>query len=299
MGISLVWDYVARTLVMSMPSFVPKALKRYNFRPRSRTAHSPGGFIRPVYGAKQQLVTEDESPLLDLADVRRIQSIVGTFLWYCRVVDSTALVALGILSSEVAQATMATARKAEDILQYFHSYPSAAVTFHASEMRLFIHSDASYLSECRAGSRLGGIEYLGSTGDADKPPTNGAVNIISCRSDVVVSSACEAEWAALYKMCREACDTRETLANLSYPQPPTLLTSDNQCAVGLSNGTVKPRRSKAMDMRFHWVNDRVRQGQFAVRWAPGTDNFADFFTKLHPVSHHKFMRTYYVDDITV
>jgi hypothetical protein len=38
-----------------------------------------------------------------------------------------------------------------------------------------------------------------------------------------------------------------------------------------------------MDMRFHWVKCRVEQGQFIVRWAPGKNNYADFFTKLHPV----------------
>jgi hypothetical protein len=52
-----------------------------------------------------------------------------------------------------------------------------------------------------------------------------------------------------------------------------------------------------MDMRFHWTKDRVRQGQFIIRWAPGNTNFADFFTKLHPPKHHKLMRQYYVKDL--
>lgn len=85
-------------------------------------------------------------------------------------------------------------------------------------MVLFIRSHASYLSEPRAGSRLEGIECLGSAVDADKPPTNGTINIMSCRSDVLVSSAGETEWADLYTMIREACDTRGSLVNLLYPQ---------------------------------------------------------------------------------
>jgi hypothetical protein len=39
-----------------------------------------------------------------------------------------------------------------------------------------------------------------------------------------------------------------------------------------------------MDMRFHWVRDRVRQGQFNIQWRPGAVNLADFFTKALPVS---------------
>ncbi|KAJ1427502.1 hypothetical protein B484DRAFT_397167, partial [Ochromonadaceae sp. CCMP2298] len=37
-----------------------------------------------------------------------------------------------------------------------------------------------------------------------------------------------------------------------FPQGPTPLISDNKCAVGIGNSTVKIRRTKAMDMRWHW-----------------------------------------------
>jgi hypothetical protein len=62
-------------------------------------------------------------------------------------------------------------------------------------MILFVHSD---------GSRLGVLEYLGSKGDEDKPPTNGLVHVISTRADVVTSSACETEWAVIFKACKES-----------------------------------------------------------------------------------------------
>jgi hypothetical protein len=166
-------------------------------------------------------------------------------------------------------------------------------------MILRLHTDASYLSERNAGSRLGAIEYFGSEGDEDLPPTNGCINVMCCRSDVVTASACEAEWASIFKACREAIETRQIAEDLGHPQGPTLVTSDNKCAVGLSNDTVKPKRSKAMDMRFHWVKDRVKQGQFIIRWAPGDVNYADFFTKLHSDKHHQLMRQYYVQDLII
>ena len=226
-------------------------------------------------------------------------SIIGTFLWYCRVLDYTGLVALGQLGQEVAHPTQHSLERAQDILRYFATYPAASVKYSASDMILRIHTDGSYLSENRAGSRIGGIEYFGSEGDEDQPPSNGCVNVVCCRSDVVVSSACEIEWAAIFKTCKEAVETRQVAANLGHPQQATLVTSDNKCAVGLSNDTLKPKRSKAMDMRFHWTQDRVRQGQFIVRWAPGDTNFADFFTKLHPAKHHQLMRQYFVQDLTI
>ena len=48
-----------------------------------------------------------------------------------------------------------------------------------------------------------------------------------------------------------------------------------------------------MDMRFYWVQDRVRQGHFIVYWKPGAHNLADYFTKHFPASHHQLMRPQY------
>ena len=47
-------------------------------------------------------------------------------------------------------------------------------------------------------------------------------------------------------------------------------------------------------MQFHWLCDRVEQGQFRVFWAPGKLSLGDYFTKRHPESHHKNMRYIYL-----
>jgi trehalose utilization protein len=45
-----------------------------------------------------------------------------------------------------------------------------------------------------------------------------------------------------------------------------------------------------MDMRYHWLTDRVRQKQFDVYWRPGRENLGDYHTKHHSARHHKYMR---------
>jgi hypothetical protein len=45
-----------------------------------------------------------------------------------------------------------------------------------------------------------------------------------------------------------------------------------------------------MDMRYHWLTDRVRQKQFGVYWRPGHENLGDYHTKHHSAQHHKYMR---------
>jgi hypothetical protein len=70
--------------------------------------------------------------------------------------------------------------------------------------------------------------------------------------------------------------------------------TDNTNATDYSNGTIKQKRTKAMDMRFYWVTDRVKQGQFNVYWGPDFQHLADYFTKSHSPAHHKRVRDIYI-----
>ena len=57
---------------------------------------------------------------------------------------------------------------------------------------------------------------------------------------------------------------RTTLEELGHPQPPTPVQVDNTTAHGFVNDTIKIKRTKAIDMRYHWVVDRRKQGQFSI-----------------------------------
>jgi hypothetical protein len=54
------------------------------------------------------------------------------------------------------------------------------------------------------------------------------------------------------------------------------------------------KKSKAFDMRYHWLKDRIAQKEFNLYWSPGKTNSADYFSKHHPPAHHKLMRSQYL-----
>ena len=83
---------------------------------------------------------------------------------------------------------------------------------------------------------------------------------------------------------------------MGHPQPTTgtPLETDNSTAHDILKAQVRMKRSKAFDMRYHWLKDRIAQKQFHLYWAPGRLNKADYFTKHHPPSHHKIMRYQYL-----
>jgi hypothetical protein len=81
-----------------------------------------------------------------------------------------------------------------------------------------------------------------------------------------MSSAAESEIGGIFVNCKEGTVIRTTLDEMDHPQPATPVAVDNTTAVGIANDTVKQSRSRAIDMRFYWVRDRINQGQFHVYW---------------------------------
>ena len=63
-----------------------------------------------------------------------------------------------------------------------------------------------------------------------------------------------------------------TLSEMGDPQPRTPMQTNNLAAHAVVTKNVQPRRTKAMDMRFHWLRCRDAQGQFRYYWKPGTMN---------------------------
>lgn len=207
-GITLAWDYTLRTCDLSMPGYIAKALQRFEHPPPSKPQDSPHPWTPPEYGATVQYPAPlDTTPSVSLAMRTRIQEILGTLLFYARAVDDTMLVAINTLASEQACATEATMKRIVWLLNYAATHPNAVIRYHASDMYLWVHSDASYLSEPNAGSRYAGYFYLSSCPadpqiapkPGDKPPPlNGPILVTTHRLKEVVASAAESELGGLF-----------------------------------------------------------------------------------------------------
>jgi hypothetical protein len=230
----------------------------------------------------------DESKTLDKDAKKYIQAVAGTFLYYARAVDSTMLTALSAIATQQASPTEDTKSKVTHFLDYCASQEEAILTYRKSDMILSVHSDAGYLNERNARSRAGGHFFL--SNDEQFPANNGAILNVAQIIKAVMSSAAEAELAALYINAREAVYIRQILQELGHPQPRTPIQTDNSTAEGVINNKIQPKRTRAMDMRLHWLRDREAQRQFRFYWRPGGKNLADYWTKHHAPTHHKNVR---------
>ena len=282
-GLTVNYNREQRYIDISMPDYAAKVLKRFGHR-NIQPCDSPILYEPPIYGEKSQRATDDPSPLISDTAYKEGQEIVGCGLWYARMVDSPTLTAISSIATELSERHSSIEPKLDRYLGYLMQYPTSTIRFHASDMNYIAFGDVSHNSVSKGRSRAGGYGFYGWNDNTQR--LNGAVFTMSNILDVVTASAAEGEYGAAYMVARHAVWMRAISLALGHPQQQTTIWCDNTVAVGLSNDTLKIARTKSIDLRFHWLRDRIRQEQFKVQWVKSEDNIADFFTKALPVHQH-------------
>ncbi len=189
-----------------------------------------------------------------------------------------------------------TKKIVHQFLDYATTHPNAIIRYQASDMVLAGHSNASYLLETNARSRAGRHFFM--SNDNAIPSNNDAILTILQIIKAVMSSTEEAEIGALYINCREAIPARHTLEYLGHKQPPTPMQTDNTTALGVVNNNIM-KKTKAMDMKYHWLRCRINQHQFCHYWAAGKSNNGNYVTKHHAPIHHQAIRPTFLTPITI
>ena len=100
-------------------------------------------------------------------------------------------------------------KKIKQFVDFAAMHPDAVITYHASNMVLAGHSNASYLSKSNARSRAGGHFFMSK--NVKTLPNNGEVFAILQIIKAVMSLAAEAKIGAPYINCHEAVPARHVL----------------------------------------------------------------------------------------
>ena len=97
----------------------------------------------------------------------------------------------------------------------------------------------------------------------------------------MVASASKEEVGGLFHNGKTAVPIIITLHKIGFTQPTTPIKTDNSAAEVIVTAAVRQKRFKAMEMRFYWIKDRVKQKDFFVYCKPRSQKMGDYFTKYH------------------
>jgi hypothetical protein len=110
----------------------------------------------------------------------------------------------------------------------------------------------------------------------------------------VATSSNEAEYIAASEASREAYWIREIMKDLRLFEssaPSITIYMDNKGAIDLTTSDMQTKRSKHIDIRYHYTRDMVDQGIIQIKQIPTANMVADGCTKpLGSEAHSHFVQ---------
>ena len=195
----------------------------------------------PHFSNSQKPVPVYDPPQLSKECTKRIQQIVGYFLYYGRAIDLNTIKTLNTLATQQSTTTENTEQDVKHFLDYCATHPDSKKRFFASEMILQVHSDASYMNDTRERSTASGHYLLGNNIKYGKPIVlNGAIHTL-CKILGVAASVAESELGSLFLNTQETVKLCIALQELGHTKPPTHIHTDNTTATGTIHKTIKPQ----------------------------------------------------------
>ncbi|KAJ8488956.1 hypothetical protein ONZ45_g13761 [Pleurotus djamor] len=92
-------------------------------------------------------------------------------------------------------------------------------------------------------------------------------------------SSTEAEYMALSDTCRQIMWTKNLLSEIGMDLGPVPICGDNQGSIFIASNPVSERRTKHIDLRYHYIRDHIESGDVECFFISGAENPADMFTK--------------------
>ena len=108
----------------------------------------------------------------------------------------------------------------------------------------------------------------------------------SKKQSVVALSTAESEYVALCSAVKECTWVRRVLKSLGQDvKHPTTVFEDNQAAIKISENPVDHRKTKHIDIQYHYTREAQDKGIVKVKYCPTGSMIADMLTK--PLSKPK------------
>ena len=109
----------------------------------------------------------------------------------------------------------------------------------------------------------------------------GAITWSSKKQISTALSSTEAEYVALSEASREACWLRNLYTELGFLREnvPTLIRGDNDGSIAMARNPQFHKRSKHIDIRWHWIRELVEDGTIEIESCRDPEQPVDMLTK--------------------
>lgn len=180
--------------------------------------------------------------------------------------------AASYLSRYLKEPTGKHLKEAKRVLRYIKGTIDAGLMFTATlEPKLIGYSDSDW-GGCREDLKST-TGYCFSIGSA-------VFSWQTSKQDTIAQSTAEAEYMALCAATNQALWLKRLLEELNYKdQGGVPIYCDNQSAIAIGKNPVQHRRTKHIQIKYHFVRESERKGDIKLEYCRSDEQLADIFTK--------------------
>ncbi|CAI5721435.1 unnamed protein product [Peronospora destructor] len=192
---------------------------------------------------------------------------------------------VGVLSQFAADPCPTQWQALKRVIRYLQATPTLGTRFTgAGDDKLLGYSDANW---------AGDIEMRRSTSGYVFVLNNGCISWLSKKQRSVALSSTEEEYMALSEATQEAVWLKSFMRVLSEEagDDSLIIFEDNQGAIALAKNPEFHKRTKHIDIRYHFVREKVEKNQVVLQYCPTQDMLADIMTKAIAAPQFTSLRT--------
>jgi len=252
---------------VSQRKYIKTILKKFNME-NCKPVNTP-------MALGQNLEEPDQVPI----DVPYRQAI-GSLLYLALSTRPDITFAVVCLSKYTAEPRKIHWNAIKRIFRYLKGTIDLALCYQKDQPFLVGYSDANFATDLDRRSISGYIFKLGGA----------AISWKSKKQELVTLSTMESEFVALNHAAKEAIWIKNLLCELSLPvksieseEPsPVLIYEDNQSCIAASENPKYHQRTKHIDIRYHFIRERIQSGDIILEYMPTNEMTADMLTKPLP-----------------
>ena len=202
------------------------------------------------------------------------QSMVGSLIYAAIATRPDIAQAVGTLAKFNSSPNEAHLTAVKRVFRYLKGTVKLRLSYEASDKDVEGYSDADWAADSEDRRSTSGNVFLMS---------NGAISWTSQKQPTVALSTAEAEYIALCFATQESVWLRQLCKDLQIQcSSPITIHEDNQGTIAMSKNPILHKRTKHIDIKFHFVREKIQDKTIELKYCPTHEMVADIFTKPLP-----------------
>ncbi|KAJ0865779.1 putative RNA-directed DNA polymerase [Helianthus annuus] len=265
LGIRITRDRASKKLHMSQEQYIEKVLRRFNMD-KAKSVSSP---LTPNFKLTDKDCPSSKEEIEDMDKVP-YASAVGSLMYAMVCTRPDIAHAVGVVSRFLSNPGKKHWEAVKWIFRYLRGSSKLGITFGNGKPMLIGYTDSDL-----AGNK----DNMKSTSGYLMTFAGGAVSWQSRLQKYVALSTTEAEYVAATEACKELLWLKRFMQELGFMQQRYVVLCDNQSAIHLAKNSMFHKRTKHIDVKYHWIRDALEDKLFELDKVHTDDNGSDMLTK--------------------